>query len=107
MVQTSMQDLLRIFNNLLKNAVQSMENTLDKNIQIQVLQRQEYVEVRVTDNGKGINDADKDHIFQPYFTTKTKGTGLGLAIVKNLVTEVGGEIIFVSEIGRASCRERV
>lgn len=99
LVQTSMQDLLRIFNNLLKNAVQSMENTSDKNIQIQVLQRQEYVEVRVTDNGKGINDTDKDHIFQPYFTTKTKGTGLGLAIVKNLVTEVGGEIIFVSEKG--------
>ncbi len=96
-VQTSMQDLLRIFNNLLKNAAQSMENRSDKNIQIQILQRQEYVEVRVTDNGKGINEEDKEHIFQPYFTTKTKGTGLGLAIVKNLMTEMGGEIIFVSE----------
>ncbi len=98
-VPTSMQDLLRIFNNLLKNAVQSMENRSDKNIRIQLLQRQKYVEVRVTDNGKGINEADKEHIFQPYFTTKTKGTGLGLAIVKNLMTEMGGEIIFVSDKG--------
>ncbi len=98
-VQTSMQDLLRIFTNLLKNAVQSMENRSDKNIRIQILKRQEYVEVRVTDNGKGINKEDKEHIFQPYFTTKTKGTGLGLAIVKNLMTEMGGEIIFVSEKG--------
>ncbi len=98
-VKTSMQDLLRIFNNLLKNAVQSMENTPDKNIRIQILQRQKYVEVRLTDNGKGIYEADKEHIFQPYFTTKSKGTGLGLAIVKNLMTEMGGEIIFVSEKG--------
>ncbi len=98
-VQTSMQDLLRIFNNLMKNAVQSMENTPDKNIRIQIMQRQEYAEVRVTDNGKGIDEGDKEHIFQPYFTTKSKGTGLGLAIVKNLMTEMGGEIIFVSEKG--------
>jgi nitrogen fixation/metabolism regulation signal transduction histidine kinase len=98
-VKTSMQDLLRIFNNLLKNAVQSMEKTSDKSIRIQILQRSEYVEVHVTDNGKGINEADKEHIFQPYFTTKSKGTGLGLAIVKNLMTEMGGEIIFVSGKG--------
>ena len=94
-----MQDLLRIFNNLLKNAAQSMENRRDKNINIQILQQQEYVEVRVTDNGKGISKEDKEHIFQPYFTTKSKGTGLGLAIVKNLMTEMGGEIFFVSDKG--------
>ncbi len=98
-VRTSVQDLLRIFNNLLKNAIQSMETSPDKNIRIQVLQRQKYVEVRLTDNGKGIDEVDKGHIFQPYFTTKSKGTGLGLAIVKNLMTEMGGEIIFVSEKG--------
>jgi len=98
-VRASMQDLLRIFNNLLKNAVQSMENVPEKNIRIQILQRQKYAEVRVTDNGKGIDEDDKEHIFQPYFTTKSKGTGLGLAIVKNLLTEMGGEIIFVSDKG--------
>ena len=98
-VKTSMQDLLRIFNNLMKNAVQSMETMADKNIQILVLKRKKFVEVRMTDNGKGINEEDKEHIFQPYFTTKSKGTGLGLAIVKNLMTETGGEISFVSEAG--------
>ncbi len=98
-VETSMQDLLRVFNNILKNAVQSMESRQDKNIQIQVLMQQKMVEVQVTDNGKGIGKTDQEHIFQPYFTTKSTGTGLGLAIVKNLMTEMGGEIIFVSEKG--------
>ena len=98
-VNTSMQDLLRIFNNLLKNAVQSMENTSENSITIQVFQQKKYAEVRVTDTGRGIDEEDKEHIFQPYFTTKSKGTGLGLAIVKNLMTETGGEILFISEKG--------
>ncbi len=96
-VKASLQDLLRIFNNLLKNAVQSMDNIPEKKIRIQVFHHENYVEVHLTDNGKGISEEDQRHIFQPYFTTKSKGTGLGLAIVKNLMTEMGGEILFVSE----------
>jgi len=98
-VNISMQDLLRIFNNLLKNAVQSMENISNKYIRIQIIRKKNYAEVRLTDNGKGISETNKKRIFQPYFTTKTMGTGLGLAIVKNLMTEIGGEITFISERG--------
>lgn len=101
-VKASIQDLTRIFNNLMKNAVQSMQNNKEKKIDIQVKQSGTYAEVRITDNGKGISNKDKEHIFQPYFTTKSKGTGLGLAIVKNLITEAGGKIGFMSEPGRGT-----
>ena len=101
-VKTSNQDLLRIFNNLLKNAAQSMENIIQKEIRIQIICKKDHAELHLADNGKGISIEDKENIFQPYFTTKSKGTGLGLAIVKNLMTEMGGEITFVSEKGNGT-----
>ncbi|GMT44457.1 MAG: hypothetical protein IEMM0006_0289 [bacterium] len=101
-IKTSKQDLLRIFNNLLKNAVQSMENVSRKELRIQIICKKFHAELRLTDNGKGISAEDKKNIFQPYFTTKSKGTGLGLAIVKNLMTEMGGEVTFVSEEGNGT-----
>jgi signal transduction histidine kinase len=76
-----------------------MENKSEKRIDIRVQKFKTYVEVSISDNGKGIGKEDEGHIFQPYFTTKSKGTGLGLAIVKNLMTESGGDIRFVSEKG--------
>ncbi len=101
-VKTSKQDLLRIFNNLLKNSVQSMEKISQKEIKIQIICKKDHAELRLTDNGNGISTEDKENIFQPYFTTKSTGTCLGLAIVKNLMTEMGGEITFVSEKGNGT-----
>lgn len=48
--------------------------------------------VAVADNGPGISPADKNRLFEPYFTTKRGGTGLGLAIVSSVVSEHQGEI---------------
>jgi two-component system nitrogen regulation sensor histidine kinase NtrY len=48
--------------------------------------------LQISDNGPGISPADKNRIFEPYFTTKRGGTGLGLAIVSSVVSEHQGEI---------------
>jgi len=48
--------------------------------------------VEISDNGPGISPADKNRIFEPYFTTKRGGTGLGLAIVSSVISEHQGEI---------------
>ena len=50
------------------------------------------VELRVSDNGRGIDRQMQAQIFEPYVTTKPKGSGLGLAIVKKIVEEHGGMI---------------
>ena len=58
--------------------------------------------LQVDDNGPGVPAEDRDHIFDPYYTTKTDGTGLGLAIVKKSVLEHGGTVSCeVSPLGGA------
>jgi nitrogen fixation/metabolism regulation signal transduction histidine kinase len=90
------KDLLRAFNNLIKNAVQSLESTPNGKIEISITKAGSDIEVCIADNGKGIDDEFKSKVFQPYFTTKSGGTGLGLAIVKNIMHEIGGSISFES-----------
>ena len=91
------KDLLRLFNNLIKNAIQSIDKKQDGFVNIDLKQEQKNYMVTISDNGKGIADIEKSKIFQPYFTTKSTGTGLGLAIVKNIMNEIGGEIGFESK----------
>lgn len=100
--KASEKDLLRLFNNLVKNAIFSIENGEDGIIEIHILHEEHFHQVVVSDNGKGIPDQLKANIFQPYFTTKSKGTGLGLAIVKNIMNEIGGEISFESKQGEGT-----
>ena len=52
--------------------------------------------IEIEDNGIGISRKNRDKIFEPKFTTKSKGMGLGLSIIKNLVTNYNGEIDFKS-----------
>ena len=61
-----------------------------------------WVEVRVTDNGPGMSEAVKAHVFDPFYTTKEvgKGTGLGLLIAYAIIEKKhGGKIRFETEVG--------
>ena len=51
---------------------------------------------QVLDNGTGIKPENLPHVFDPYFTTKTKGTGIGLATVHKIVEAMNGEISVTS-----------
>jgi signal transduction histidine kinase len=53
----------------------------------------------VADNGDGIDPADQEHIFDPYFTTKPDGTGLGLAIVHKIIDAHHGTVKVKSKPG--------
>ena len=50
------------------------------------------MQITVDDHGKGVAEADRDKIFEPYVTTKATGTGLGLAIARKIAIEHGGEL---------------
>ncbi len=61
------------------------------------------VRIRVADTGSGIEPADLDKIFEPFFSTKgTRGNGLGLAIVWGIVEEHGGRLTVDSEVGKGA-----
>jgi two-component system sensor histidine kinase AtoS len=95
-VEGDFRALEQVFTNLVDNAIQAMEHTggtLTINIR-QTMEGDErsQVEVSILDTGPGIPPDAKDHIFEPFYTTKRTGTGLGLAIVKRIVTAHKGSI---------------
>ena len=91
------KQLLRVFNNLLKNSVQALDGISGASIRIRTWVEQETLMVCFSDNGPGIPSTQADKIFVPNFTTKSGGMGLGLAMVKNIVINSGGQIWFESE----------
>ena len=89
--------LTRVVTNLIKNAIQAIENTNNPLIKINVIEQQLDVIIEVIDNGKGIDDEVKDKVFEPRFTTKTSGMGLGLPMIKNIIEAYGGTLSFKSQ----------
>ncbi len=86
--------LNRVFINLIKNSEESFLEKLQKepdfkgNIDIEIDDNNDYIVIRITDNGTGITDTKK--AMTPYFTTKKTGTGLGLPIVTKIINEHSG-----------------
>jgi len=86
--------LRQVIHNLVKNALEAIADLDGGCVTLTTLVDQEnkQVEIRVTDNGPGIDASLLNEVFDPYVTSKTKGTGLGLAVVKKIVEEHGGTI---------------
>ena len=90
--------LIRILNNLVKNAIESIPSNRKGKINLKLYPKGEKAIIAVRDNGTGIPDDMKQKIFQPKFTTKDSGSGLGLAIATNMLESMNGRLYFDSEI---------
>lgn len=88
--------MIRILTNLLNNAMQSLKSDRKGEIRVTLRSSAGELVLMVADNGEGIPPDRSDRIFVPDFTTKSGGMGLGLAIVKGIITEMSGEISFVT-----------
>lgn len=86
----------QVLHNLIRNSLEALEDSARPEIVVSTRLRQgkqgPRVEITVHDNGPGFPLEDREKIFEPYVTTKSKGTGLGLAIVRKLVDEHSGQV---------------
>jgi two-component system, NtrC family, nitrogen regulation sensor histidine kinase NtrY len=87
---------IQVLNNIIKNSIQACANRPDSQIHLRLYNQDQTIIISVQDNGRGIPEDQKEKIFQPHFTTKSKGSGIGLSIVKQIVENHGGQIFFES-----------
>ena len=90
------QELNRVFQNLIKNAIQSIED--EGLVEISSTSRDNFIIVRIKDNGTGISPEVMKHLFTPNFSTKSSGMGLGLAIAKKSLDDMKASISFESKV---------
>ncbi|MBL7827209.1 MAG: HAMP domain-containing histidine kinase [Saprospiraceae bacterium] len=86
--------LIRVFNNLVINAIQAIPSDREGHINVSLSQQNQHAVVKISDNGGGIPPEIRDRVFEPNFTTKTSGSGLGLAICKKIIEAHDGAIRF-------------
>lgn len=76
--------------NLTTNAAENGGD--DVHIVLDAVQHDDRIELQVCDNGPGISEADREKIFEPFYTTRSNGTGLGLAVVSSVARGHGGRV---------------
>ena len=86
-----------VIENLVKNAIDSIENK-SGTIRLKLsAEDNDYTSIDISDTGKGINSRDKNHIFKPGYSTKTRGWGLGLSLAKRIIEEYHGGKLFLKD----------
>lgn len=91
--------LRQVLLNLVTNALQAMPNGGRLYCNTREQKQARAVEITITDTGPGILPKDREHLFEPFFTTRPEGTGLGLALCREIVLQHGGMIELVTESG--------
>ncbi len=87
------EQMRRVFHNLLKNGLEASPNNEPLKITTRCLDvDRTALEVRIIDQGVGMDSQAQEKVFIPYYTTKKEGTGLGLTIVQRIVADHGGVI---------------
>ncbi len=113
-IQMAPGNMSQVLQNLIRNALDAMYATKEARIRIETRRIHEHIQLKISDNGPGIDQAIIDQIFDPFFTTKPlatessddedtpRGTGLGLWICKQMITTAGGNITVLSEPGQGT-----
>lgn len=96
------RQLQQVLLNLAMNALQALKTAGTVTVSAGPGPAGRWVDITVQDTGPGIAVADRQRIFEPFYTTKSDGTGLGLTIVRQIVEAYGGRITVESHPGRGT-----
>jgi len=95
-VNIDKKQIYQVVTNIINNSIQSFEKSERKTKKVEIktkyIKYRKVVLLQIRDNGCGIDDAIKEKIFEPYFSTKSYGTGIGLTIVKSIIDSHNGKI---------------
>ncbi len=104
-INADKDQLKRVFNNLIKNAIQAIPESKEGRIEITLTEENKFALIGVSDNGTGIPEENYKKVFVPNFSTKNSGMGLGLAISRKIIETAGGSIHFESEVNKGTTFE--
>lgn len=88
--------------NLVKNAVESLEKTVNPAVRLEAAPDGPHIVIRVSDNGPGIEPEALEQIFIPFYTTKKTGSGIGLSLSRQIMQLHGGQLTAESTPGQGS-----
>ena len=97
--------LKQVLINIMKNAIEAMQDTVHSQLHLKLGLQQEFVSIQISDNGSGISKQHMDRVGEPFFTTKESGTGLGLSVCLKIIQHHGGTLSIESEEGQGSTFE--
>ena len=111
-VPHDLEKMRRVFINLIENAVQAIEDRNAPNngppgkyeprISVEVRRKNGQLEMKVSDNGVGMDKNTREKAFDPLFTTRARGTGIGLANVQRIINDHKGNVSLTSKPGQGS-----
>ena len=91
----------QVVTNLVGNALQA--SPPEALVEVRVSELNARLVIEVNDHGPGVPAADRERVFEPFFTTRIKGVGLGLAIARQVVTLHGGSLTVHDAPGGGAC----
>lgn len=97
--------LQQVFGNLLLNGIQAMSR--GGKLTVEVLEQQDAVEIRISDQGEGFSPSALEHLGEPFYSEKEGGMGLGLAVVKDICEAHGGLLSAMNLDEGGACLELV
>ena len=104
MIDIDREQIKRALNNIVANAVKYMDKK-DPEIHFRVKENMDAINIRISDNGRGIDEKDLPHIFERFYrsdasrNTKLGGSGIGLSIVKKVIENHEGSVVAISKSG--------
>ena len=104
MIDIDREQIKRALNNIVANAVKYMDKE-DPEIHFRVKETMDAINIRISDNGRGIDEKDLPHIFERFYrsdasrNTKLGGSGIGLSIVKKVTENHAGSVVAMSKSG--------
>ena len=104
MIDIDREQIKRALNNIVANAVKYMDKE-EPEIHFRVKENMDAINIRISDNGRGIDEKDLPHIFERFYrsdasrNTKLGGSGIGLSIVKKVIENHEGSVVAISRSG--------